>query len=141
LTFYLDTSLLVCLVTDEAKAGDVEAWLTARGGDELLISGWVVAEVSSALSIKLRTGQIAAAERAAALAEIQRMMRGSLAVAVIAESDFRRAASIADRDDLAVKAGDAVHLSIAAAHGATLVTLDRSMAAAGPRLGVATILV
>ena len=138
--FYIDTSLFVCLLTDEAKARDVEAWLAASENDELVVSGWVVAEVSSALAIKQRTGQMEARERADALAEFRRMMRDSLAVAPIAESHFQTAASIADRHDLGVKAGDALHLSIASAHGATVATLDRTMAAAGPSLGVPTIL-
>ncbi|WP_363284329.1 PIN domain-containing protein [uncultured Sphingomonas sp.] len=49
---------------------------------------------------------------------------------------FVSAARIADRRDLGIRAGDALHLAIAAAAGFRLVTLDRTMAAAAPLLGV-----
>ena len=35
-----------------------------------------------------------------------------------------------------MRAGDALHLAICADHGATLCTLDRRLAEAGPALGV-----
>ncbi|WP_211923223.1 hypothetical protein [Duganella radicis] len=35
---------------------------------------------------------------------------------------------------------DSLHLAIASAHGSTVYTLDRKMAAAGPKLGVPVIL-
>ena len=49
---------------------------------------------------------------------------------------FDLAASYAARHDLALRAGDALHLAVASAHGLTLVTLDERMAKAAPELGV-----
>jgi hypothetical protein len=52
-------------------------------------------------------------------------------------SHFQVAAHYADRHDLTLRAADALHLAVCAAHGATLVTLDRRFAEAALQLGVA----
>ena len=63
---YLDTSLLVSALTNEAETERMQGWLGQQQADDLAISDWVQTEFSSALSIKLRAGQIGAAHRAAA---------------------------------------------------------------------------
>jgi hypothetical protein len=66
--FYLDTSLLVAVLTNGAETERMQHWLGQQPVDDLALSDWVATEFSSALSIKLRTGQIGAAHRADALA-------------------------------------------------------------------------
>ncbi|MBU6298712.1 MAG: type II toxin-antitoxin system VapC family toxin, partial [Alphaproteobacteria bacterium] len=65
---YLDTSLLVSVLTNEAETRRMQAWLAAQAPDNLAVSEWVATEFSAALSIKLRTDQIADVHRADALA-------------------------------------------------------------------------
>jgi predicted nucleic acid-binding protein len=65
---YLDTSLLVAVLTNGAETERMQHWLEQQPVDDLALSDWVATEFSSALSIKLRTGQIGAAHRADALA-------------------------------------------------------------------------
>jgi hypothetical protein len=51
---------------------------------------------------------------------------------------FRTAARFVDRHELRLRAGDALHLAVASEQGATLVTRDKTLAAAGPALGAPT---
>ena len=53
---------------------------------------------------------------------------------------FRMAAKFLDQHTLGLRAGDALHLATASEHGATVHTLDRRLAEAGPVLGVPTLL-
>ena len=138
MTLYLDTSVVVAALTREPKTGAVLAWLDAQEPDQLTISEWVVTEFSSALSIKLRTGQITAIERAEALAAFAQLSGEGLAILPISGLHFRMAARLADQYALGLRAGDALHLAICADHGAALRTLDRRLSEAGPALGVPT---
>lgn len=133
---YLDTSVLVAALTNEAQTARMQAWLGAQNPEQLTISDWVVTEFSAALSIKLRTGQLQAHHRADALAMFTRLAAESLVVAPISSGHFRIAARFADQYALGLRAGDALHLAIAVDQGATLCTLDRRLAEAGQALGL-----
>jgi hypothetical protein len=65
---YPDGSVLVAGLTRETDAGRIQSWLAAQEPEGLAISDWVVAQFSSALSLKLRAGHMEAAHRAEALA-------------------------------------------------------------------------
>jgi predicted nucleic acid-binding protein len=137
---YLDTSLLVAALTNEAQTEHALTWLAAQKPGMLAISEWVATEFSAALSIKLRTKQIDVSERAEALSAFKRLAADSFDILAVSNTQFRTAAAYADQYALGLRAGDALHLAISADHGATLCTLDRKLAEAGEALGVKTLL-
>ena len=133
---YIDTSLLVALLTNEAASETAADWLRAVEGEALTVSDWVVAEFSSAVSLKVRTGQIDEGGRSAARRLLAGLLRDSLDVSAIVPIDFAAAGRFCDDASLGLRASDALHLAVAARSGASLCTLDRVQAQAGAALGL-----
>ena len=138
---YLDTSVLVAGLTNELQTPRIQAWLAGQSADSLAISDLVVTELSAALSIKLRTGQVTSDLRASALALFQHLVAEALTVFAVEPRHFRAAARLADQQELGLRAGDALHLAVVADHSLELCTLDRRLAQAGPTLGIRSRLV
>lgn len=134
--WYVDTSVLVAALTHEPRTEEVQEWLAAQAAGELALSDWVVTEFSAALSIKVRTGQVRPADRVDALAVFTEMVEMSFHVLPITHTDFRVAARFADQHATGLRAGDALHLAVAANHGARIRALDRALVAAAGKLGV-----
>ena len=136
MTQYLDTSLLVSAVANEPRSAKSRAWFERQKPDGFVISDWVVAEFSAALSIKLRTGALTVSQRSTALEIFGRLIEQSLKILPVESRHFRAAARLADQFALGLRAGDALHLAIAVGHSATICTLDRRLAEAAGSLGI-----
>lgn len=135
---YLDTSLVVAALTREARSPEAAEWLAIQPVGSVVISDWVITEFSAALSLKVRTGQLQSSERWAALTTFDRFTEEALEVLPVSRRSFITAAAFANRPDVAVRAGDVLHLALAAEHGAEIITLDRRLAASGQLVGVRT---
>lgn len=134
---YLDTSVIVSALCNEAATPFVQQWLAARPVGNLAVSDWTITEVSSALAIKLRRGDISGSQRAIALGAFNALISRSVTVLPVDARNFRAAAAFADRHEFGLRAGDALHLAVASGHGAVLWTLDRGLEAGGLAFGTA----
>lgn len=133
---YLDPSLAVSLVTSETHTAAAQDWLENQDPQRLAVSDWVLAEVSSALSIKQRTGELDEVSRARSQRAFEGLVQATFTVLTVPRAAFRAAAEMARRPELVLRSGDALHLATAVHHGVRLCTRDARQAAAGRRLGL-----
>src|SRR5262245_55727646 len=138
---YVDTPVWVASIIEEPKSDEVRTWLLQTDPEEIAVSDWVVAEFSSALSVKVRTGQIDVEQRAEALGAFTSTVTESLYVLPILAGHFRTAARFANSHLSGLRAGDALHLAVAGGYGSAVCTLDRTLATAGPLFGIETKLI
>ena len=102
----------------------------------LIISDWVVTEFAATLSVKPRTAAIDEPMRTA-IADQFKMPRQQVPQTVpISSSHFHMAAHFARRAQPGPRAGDALHVAIAAEADAAIRTTDKHPASAATEVGV-----
>ncbi len=138
--YYIDASAVVAALAHGSAADRVWNWLEGLEAGSLHASAWVGTEISSALAIKVRTGALTITQRQEIWTTYTIFASNSIAMVSIDDAQFDAAARYIDHVETGLRAGDALHLAVAQAHGLTLATLDKQMADAGPKLGVATLL-
>lgn len=136
---YADTSVIVALLTREAATAAVTAWFASLA--EMPVSAdWLLTEFSSALSIKVRTGQITESYAKAVYKEFQLLSSSGLRLSPVSRSALKAAADLARAHKHGLCAGDSLHLAAAQEIGAkTIATLDGVMAKNAKRLKIATV--
>ena len=132
---YIDTSVLIALLTNEPAADRVRPWLRSQPDGSLAISLWTVTEFSSALALKIRTRQLGIDQSAAAQSAFNRLTTQSMRILPINAIHFTTAARFIERQNVALRAADGLHLAVAFEAGETLVTLDTRLAEACRVLG------
>jgi predicted nucleic acid-binding protein len=132
---YLDTSLLVALITTEERTARAHDWL-AGVDDDLVTSEWIRVEVASALSIKHRRGALDAAGRTEAEYAFAVITDQGLDVLPVETFDFRRAADYVRPFERNLRGADALHIAVAGRLGATVHSLDDAQVKAARELGV-----
>ncbi|CAN5421503.1 type II toxin-antitoxin system VapC family toxin [soil metagenome] len=133
--FYLDASVVVANVIAEPFTHVVRDWWKAQPPETLAFSSWTLTETASALSMKVRRRDIEDSQRIEAQRFV-RAMQNSFVRNPIDETHFLVARRFADQPSIGLRAGDALHVAIAADYEQTLVTLDRAMAESARLIGL-----
>lgn len=136
---YFDTCFLVPLVLAEATSELIAEFLDGLPADELelAVSHWTLVEFASLLAREVRMAGIDAVAAREANSRFKAMVNESFTVLLPSREDFDRARNWLGRFDTGLKAGDALHLAIAANHGADAIySLDKTLINAGETLGL-----
>lgn len=134
---YVDTSVIVALLTAESGTAKVTKWYAAQN-EAPTCSDWLLTEFASAIAMKVRTKQISEATAKSVRKEFSVLAAGGLRVVPVSRAAFGRAATLTAAHQHGLRAGDALHLAVAIELGATqMATLDSGLAKNSKRLGLA----
>ena len=132
---YLDTSFVAPLVIAENSSDAVEAFVLKVKPGELTTSMWTQVELYSLVSRKVRMGELSDSQAAVVRREFDRVLAESFEMLAPMAADFAAAARYLESPKTGLRAGDALHLAIAANHRAKrILTLDQGFVEAGKLL-------
>lgn len=132
---YLDTSFVAPLVIAENSSDAVEAFVLKVKPGELTTSMWTQVELSSLVSRKVRMGELSDSQAEVVRREFDRVLGESFEMLAPTAADFAAAAKYLEIPKTALRAGEALHLAIAANHRAKrILTLDQRFIEAGKLL-------
>ena len=132
---YLDTSFIVPLVITEDSSAVVEAMILKVKSGELATSLWTQIELGSLVARKLRMGELSATDAEAVRRELRKILDESFRLLLPTAADFATATKFLDIPKTGLRAGDALHLAVAANHGARKIwSLDRGFIKAGKQI-------
>lgn len=114
---YVDTSVAVPLFVPEPASVAVDAWLEACS-DPLVSSDWIVTEFASALSLKVRRGELTTRQAAAAWNGFGEFCQTGLRLLPVSRKAFDDAARLVRDAESGLRAGDSLHLAMALEAGA-----------------------
>ncbi len=133
---YVDTSVWMAMLTQEANAEDVLSYLE-RKPQHLMTAEWTRTELASALGIKARRKELTQAQVSEVLEKFELWISTGLNVASVRSDDFYIASKMCENTESRLRAGDALHLSVAKRHEVTHVfTLDHDMQRGAQSLGM-----
>ncbi|SDK73437.1 hypothetical protein SAMN05192566_2279 [Methylophilus rhizosphaerae] len=131
---YVDTSVIVAMLTHEPKSLACIDWFKNQKQPPQS-SDWLITEFNSAISLKLRTGQLQTDQALAILQTFETLINGGIKLLPINREIYSQAgALICSNPNL--RAGDALHISVALGAGIKeFVTLDNNQAKAAQAIG------
>lgn len=133
---YADTCLLVSLHVRDVGSDAALAWLEAAGSQTVMTSHWTLTEFCSALSLRVRRGEISQSLQREAVMRFRKFVKSRLQLELPNEADYNQAAGYLEKCELGLRAGDSLHLAVCARRAATLSTADRLLADAADAFGV-----
>lgn len=136
MSFYLDTSVIVALLTVEPMTARADEFIV-RMREPLLVSDLAAVEFASAISRRVRMHEISLDQARSDLSDFEIWSLRSTQPVTIDASDLGTATAFLRRLDLPLLTADAIHIAAARRLAATLVTLDRQMADSARALDIA----
>lgn len=134
---YFHTSFLAPLILEEAASSKIEAFLAKVPAGELYLSHWTRVEFASLIAREVRMGGLAESDALLAIAQFDELVADSFQVLAPGVADYELAKAYIQHFATKLRAGDALHLAIAANNGAkTLYTLDDGLLNAAKMLKV-----
>mgnify|MGYP001365226059 CR=1 FL=1 len=135
--FYCDTSFLTPAFRKEASSNSIQRFLQQQTAGELAISHWVRVEFSSVLARDVRMGIMEGQAAIELDAQFELAVARSFSVILPDRNDFDLCKHYLGQFDTGLRGGDAMHLAVAANHGAQMIyTLDKKLLRAGKMLGL-----
>jgi uncharacterized protein len=135
-TVYVDVCVWIALLSNEPGSVWLQNWLEDESG-VLVTSRWSLVEISSALAIKVRRGELTPAQSNDLCQRFDVLAREELQLLPLAAKDYDHAAALCRDTVSGLRAGDALHLAVALRSGAQhLLTLDKVMALNAEKLGL-----
>ena len=134
LSWYLDTSFLVALLTAEPFSERADDFLRQHPAP-LTVSDFAAAEFASALARRVRMRESSREDAVQDFSDFDLWAARSITQVELAKTDIVRAASFLRRLDLPLRTPDAIHIAIVERIDAALVTFDQAMAASARVLG------
>ena len=140
--FYLDTSVIVAALVNEEASERASAFLwEAVNTTRVVVSDWTLTEFSSAIALKIRTGQLNSDYQAEIQSVFDGLVTETFELIPVERRHFLLAAKLAAQRNINLRASDALHLAISEETRTELVTLDRRMAEAAAALEIAARLI
>lgn len=134
---YFDTSFVVPLLRPERNSIEVSAFFSELKSETPAISQWTRVEVFSALAREVRVSALSVEDANEAIVQFDDMVRRAFTMLLADQPDFETAAHYVGRFETGLRAGDALHLAIAANRSASAIyTLDKGLVSAGKILGL-----
>lgn len=131
---YVDTSVIVAMLTHESKSAACIEWFKNQKQPPQS-SDWLIIEFNSAIALKLRTGQLQAAQASSILQTFKTLIHGGIRLLPINREVYSQAGGLI-RSNPNIRSGDALHLSVALDAGVNkFATLDNNQVIAAQALG------
>ncbi|MEY4524150.1 MAG: hypothetical protein RIR27_1226 [Pseudomonadota bacterium] len=138
---YVDTSVFVALCTTEPKSDDVAKWYI-NSSAKMISSTWAFTEFSSALSLKVRTGQITEKQSREAWKKFDGLCQNDIELLPIENKVYYSAGILVIDSKSNLRAGDALHLAVAKQlKSKSLATLDKVLAKNASNVKIQAVLI
>lgn len=134
---YFDTSFLAPLILEESTSAKIEAFLAKFPVEELYVSHWTRVEFASLVAREVRMGGLVENDALLAIGQFDELVAASFQVMTPSVADYEQAKGYIQRFSTKLRAGDALHLSIARNNDAKMLyTLDEGLLSAAKLLKI-----